>query len=201
MTSRIEFTPDRPLPDLPGLRDIDLETDVPTRPDTLPDGRRVLVIGELTRWQNVPLVPGDSARSCGLGVLLRLGESPLPGQTHALSIRGLAFWLESKGVPASIEQGHSLEDLALSIEAGWGVIAFVNSGELWGRADALNNGDPDRAVLVTAIVRDAQHRDLVGVYIREAAGESSGRLFLADALEAAWLGAGGSFLVVGARRE
>jgi hypothetical protein len=123
-----------------------------------------------------------------------MGEAPL-------SVRGLAAWLRGAGVPAAVEHGHSLEDLAQAVEAGWGVVAFVNSGGLWGRPDALGSGEADRAVLVTAVARDARHGELSGGYLRDPTRAGAGAFVPADVLDAAWLGAGGMLVVAGARRE
>lgn len=201
MTERIEFSADRPPPDVPGLRGDAWQVDVPTRSDILPDGRAVLVVGEPARWGELPLLPSDSARSCGEGLLRTLGVAPPPGEATALSVQGLADWLETAGVAAALEQGHSLEDLAQAVEAGWGVVAFVNSGELWNRADTLTNGDPDRAVLVSALARHPQQGELMGIYVSEPAREAANRFVPAETLEAAWLNAGGVFIVAGVRNN
>jgi hypothetical protein len=104
-------------------------------------------------------------------------------------------------VPAAVENGHALEDLAQEVEAGWGVVAFVNSGELWGRPDALGNGEADRAILVAAVARDPTQGELLGLYARDPDGPAEGVFVPADRLEASWLGCGGVFVVAGARRE
>jgi hypothetical protein len=200
MTSRLEFTPDRPLPDIPELGAAGLEVEVPTRPDVLPDGRAALVVGEPGRWNDIPLHPGESAGSCAAGLIHALGGTP-PDEMGTVSVRGLAALLEGAGVPAAVEDGHALEDLAQEVEAGWGVVAFVNSGELWGRPDALGNGDADRAVLVAAVARHPTQGELLGVYVRDPVGPAESAFIPADRWEAAWLGAGGVFVVAGARRE
>ncbi len=197
--TRIEFIPDEPPPDLPGLPDASLEADVPARPAVLPDGREVLLLGEPQRW-DAPAPPGDSSRACGALLLLALGEAP-PAAEAEPSVSGLAAWLRAAGVAAAVEEGHSPEDLAQAVEAGWGVIAFVNAGALWGRSDALGGGESDRAVLVTAVARGKRDGGLVGAYVRDPARTGPAAFVASEALAAAWLHAGGLFVVVSESRS
>jgi hypothetical protein len=198
MSSRYSFNPEHPLPDVPGLGDDVLEVEVPGRPDVLPDGRAVLVLGEPDRWKELPVAPGDSARSCGEQVLQRLGErAGAPPEAGELSAGGMAAWLEGAGIRASFERGCSLEDLAQSVESDLAAVAFVNSGELWGEPDLFGNGEADRAVLVTGVARDAARGAVVGAFVNDPRARRMGALVGAAALEHAWLDAGGALLVAG----
>lgn len=60
--------------------------------------------------------------------------------------------LEANGVPATL-QTSNMEDLAAKLEAGYGVIAGVDSGEIWGTPEdaAAEDGRMDHFLVVTEI--------------------------------------------------
>ncbi|WP_458683392.1 C39 family peptidase [Prescottella equi] len=83
----------------------------------------------------------DRALELGLFV----GGDPANGMT----ITSLEVLLEDQGVPCHVESS-SVDDLAAKLDDGYGVIAMVDSGELWTPADEIVEDDTADHVLVVA---------------------------------------------------
>ncbi|MET3642824.1 hypothetical protein ABIC73_004427 [Prescottella equi] len=83
----------------------------------------------------------DRALELGLFV----GGDPANGMT----ITSLEVLLEDQGVPCHIESS-SMDDLAAKLDDGYGVIAMVDSGELWTPADEIVEDNTADHVLVVA---------------------------------------------------
>jgi hypothetical protein len=127
------------------------------------------------------------SRGLNLGFCDNTRDANLSG---GVSQDQLVRLLEDSRVPGCAERGYSLEDMAQNIESGSSVVAFVNAGELWNRADEPSLIEANHAVLMEGVVRDAESEEITGFYIRDPA--SSGRSFVdADKVTRMWLDAGG----------
>ncbi|NKV32945.1 hypothetical protein GS921_24975 [Rhodococcus hoagii] len=69
--------------------------------------------------------------------------------TNGMTITSLEVLLEDQGVPCHVESS-SMDDLAAKLDDGYGVIAMVDSGELWTPADEVVEDDTADHVLVVA---------------------------------------------------
>ncbi|WP_182906769.1 C39 family peptidase [Microbispora sp. H13382] len=195
--------------------------DVPAHLDVLPDGRETLVIGDVAglaelahRQGEVPEFQG----TCGIcsceGVLRRFGvevsERDLvehavtnglcevtgnPDTSGATTMEGQARILGDFGVPAHVEYGHSLEDLAANVEHGRGIIIAANAGELWQDPDSWEGGRPNHAVTVTGVARDPSDGSVEGFFVNDSGTGEAGKFVDAATMEAAWLQAGGRSVV------
>jgi hypothetical protein len=203
----------------------ELVADVPTCLDVLPDGREALVLGDVPGARDLHHSQGDNPwgfqGTCGIvsceNVLRQFGVevSETEVLTHALS-RGLctiaddpsrsggttafdrAQILSDFGVPAQATNVGSLEELAGFVEGGHGVIAGVNAGVLWDDAGAYDTGQSNHAVVVTAIARDRETGELLGLFINDSGrgvAEDAGRFVDTARFEQCHLGAGGMVVV------
>ncbi|MGW4482139.1 C39 family peptidase [Rhodococcus triatomae] len=87
------------------------------------------------------------ARALELGLVE--DDDPNAGMT-LVNIEAL---LEDQGVPGSIVGG-SLADLATKLDEGYGVIAMVDSGEIWGTDSGGEDDAPDHVLVVAGIDQD-----------------------------------------------
>lgn len=69
--------------------------------------------------------------------------------TNGMTITSLEVLLEDQGVPCHVESS-SMDDLAAKLDDGYGVIAMVDSGELWTPADEVVEDNTADHVLVVA---------------------------------------------------
>lgn len=69
--------------------------------------------------------------------------------TNGMTITSVEVLLEDQGVPCHVESS-SMDDLAAKLDDGYGVIAMVDSGELWTPADEIFEDDTADHVLVVA---------------------------------------------------
>nr|WP_233279762.1 C39 family peptidase [Prescottella equi]AKG90562.1 putative C39 family peptidase [Prescottella equi] len=69
--------------------------------------------------------------------------------TNGMTITSLEVLLEDQGVPCHVESS-SMDDLAAKLDDGYGVIAMVDSGELWTPSDEVVEDDTADHVLVVA---------------------------------------------------
>lgn len=194
------------------------QADVPRHLDALPDGREVVVIGDVERLKDFNHLQGDNGLgfqgTCGIvscqDILRQFGVEVSEDDLvrHAAS-RGLcnleggagdcggttvfdqAQLLHDWGVSATVETNGTLESLAEAVESGRGTIAEVNAGVLWDRADAYGDGGPNHAIVVTGVARDASTGEVVGVYINDSGVPDSGKFIDAATFNAAWAEAGG----------
>jgi len=195
--------------------------DVPTTTDVLPDGRTVVIYGDAegdTRFNhhqgdNPYGVKGD----CGLvscqDVLLQHGinvtEADVvkhaaqngecviasnPEQSGGTSPESQAQLLRDYGVDAHAEKGDSIDQLANHIEKGQQVIIGVNAGVLWNDSRYYENGQANHAVTVTAVVRDQQTGQVLGVVLNDS-GDGRTKFVDANTLTQAWTNTGGQCVV------
>jgi len=74
--------------------------------------------------------------------------------TSGMTMASLEVLLEDQGVPCHIEMS-SMDDLAAKLDAGYGVIAMVDSGEIWTPGgEAVEDDTPDHALVVAGIDTD-----------------------------------------------
>lgn len=111
--------------------------------------------------------------------------------TNGMTITSLEVLLEDQGVPCHIESS-SMDDLAAKLDDGYGVIAMVDSGELWTPADEIVEDDTADHVLVVAGI-DAD-RDVV-ILSDPGHPEGNGLEVPIAQFENAWADSGNTMLV------
>ena len=157
----------------------DTGIDVPARLDALRDGTPSVTIGDVAGYAELNHRQGDNPsgirEDCGL-----------------VSCQDV---LNQFGVPAHADSGQSLEQLAVSVEQGHGVIAEANAGVLWDDASYVESGQANHAVTVTGVARDPLTGDIQGFYINDSGTGQSGEFVSAQAMTTAWQEAGGQCVV------
>ena len=199
------------------------QVDVPTHLDVLPDGSATVIAGDVGGYADFNHQQGDNPygfqQDCGLvscqDVLNQFGvpvneadvvghaisngqcevDPDSPGDSGGSSPQEQARLLTDFGVPAHVETGESLEDLAGHVESGRGTIVGVNVGVLWNDADAYENGEANHAVTVTGVARDPLTGQIQGFYINDSGNGESGKFVPAAAMQQAWQGTGGTCVV------
>lgn len=84
-------------------------------------------------------------RALELGLFL--GDDPSQGMT----LDGIEALLDDQDVPCHIESG-TLDDLKTKLDDGYGIIAMVDSGEIWYRDEEFaEDSTPDHVVVVAGI--------------------------------------------------
>ena len=196
---------------------------VPLQLGQLPDGRPGLIIGDVRGYaafnhlqgENADGDRGDCGVVCCAEVLnqfaVRLREEDVVRHaTHCHELHRVAGrpdqsgWtlpaeqaaiLNDYGVPARAEEDQSIEELALAVQHGHGVIAMVNAGALWSDPRVLGHGQANHAVTVTGIARDPFDGALQGFYINDSGNGESGQFVSAHLMTTAFERTGG-FCVV-----
>ena len=186
---------------------------------TLDDGREVLQIGDVERAREVHEVQGHNDfgfnGTCGLAAIaceLKLfgrdvSENDvvrLALETRQCSVTNNPFTsggtrapervalLEAFGLPAHWEKAVSLEQVALHVERGEGVILGLNTGVLWNDARAYDNGQSNHAVAAIATLRDTNTGQLIGFRINDtASADGAGQFVDAQTAQAALVNASG----------
>jgi len=195
----------------------------PQNLDTLPDGRDVLVIGDPDGYADFNHQQGDNdlgfQQDCGLcssqDVLNQFGidvnendvvrpavdNSECDVNPNAASNSGgtTADWqanlLSDYGVPAHVENGGSMDDLANNITDGHSVIIEVNAGTLWNDANSYGDGSANHAITVTGVVRDPSTSEIMGFYVNDS-GDGKGEKFVdASTMQHMWADTGGQSVV------
>ena len=200
-----------------------LSGDIPSHKDVLPDGREVLVIGDVERCKEFNHRQGDNPYgykgTCGLvsceGILRRFGINVTESDVvkyaveHNLCFRGDKFGgggtteyqqakiLTDYGVPAHPERIGSLERLAQYVSEGRGIITEVNAGVIWNDPNAFEQGQANHAIVVTGVSRDMHTGQIQGFYINDSGkgSQNSGRFVDAKIMENAWLRTGSNAVV------
>lgn len=208
---------------------IDQALEVPRMLDVLPDGREVVVIGDVKGSAEFNHKQGDHrqgdnfeqiTQTCGLvsceNVLRQFGifvtEDTLVGYTGEVGLRagdgtttavGVATVLTNYGVPSHVANPLTLETLASEIESGRGVIAGVNAGVLWDDRDSFGNGNPNHAINVSGVGRDPATGAIIGFYINDSGTGESGKFIDIDTFRYAFApnGGGGEAVVTDAARS
>ncbi|WP_338889776.1 C39 family peptidase [Rhodococcus sovatensis] len=124
-------------------------------------------------------------RAVELGLMA--GDDPAGGMT----LPDIEILLEDQGVPATISSG-SLDDLRAALDNGQGVVAMVDSGEIWKpEHEGVEDNRPDH-VLVVAGIDDAR-----GVVILSDPGVPNGNQLEVpiEQFEQAWADSGNQMLV------
>jgi hypothetical protein len=196
---------------------------VPVSPGRLPDGRPVIVLGNVRSYAAFNHVQGDNPDhdygDCGIvscaDVLdqfgLRLTEADVI--RHATRCREAHLvagrpersgWtvpseqaqiLSDYGVPARALRDQSADQLASAVQLGYGVIAGVNAGVLWTDSRFLGDGQANHAVTVTGIAREPYDGALEGFYINDSASGMSAEYVSVPLMTTAFVRTGG-FCVV-----
>lgn len=158
--------------------------------ELLPDGRAAILIGDTSAWdipagmsENNPDAAG-AANRC-LAVLLQFLQRPGEIDLSSLAIADLEEQLRSAQLEVVCTQAETCEDLAQQIETGRFVVLFVNAGNLWQSAAAVEDGHANHAVLATAVARD-QAGDLLAMLIRDPARKTP-RYLSIQLLTSCWL--------------
>ncbi|MFF9063978.1 hypothetical protein ACF09E_01330 [Streptomyces sp. NPDC014891] len=199
----------------------ELVPDVPYRLDTLPDGREIVIIGDVETFADHTHRQGDNPfgflGTCGLcsceGVLRQFGIEVTEADVVAHAIaRGLCETkgpaemrggttpsdqcriLADFGVPAHVETADSLEDLAERLEHGHGVVIAANAGVLWDDADYWEGGRANHAVVPIGVARNPDTGEIRGMIVNDSSQEAA-RFVDATTMAEAWLAAGGRCVV------
>lgn len=111
--------------------------------------------------------------------------------TNGMTITSLEVLLEDQGVPCHLESS-SMDDLAAKLDDGYGVIAMVDSGELWTPGAEMGEDDTADHVLVVAGIDTDR-----GVVILSDPGhpDGNGLEVPIDQFEDAWADSGHTMLV------
>ncbi|HLJ57631.1 MAG TPA: C39 family peptidase [Chthonomonadaceae bacterium] len=200
-----------------------LEGAAPQHMDTLPDGREVLITGDTDGYRDFNHQQGDNdlgfQQDCGLvssqDVLNQFGVDVnendvvhhavdnnecqvVPGD-NANSGGTTADWqanvLSDYGVPAHVENGGSMDDLANNIQDGHGVIIEVNAGVLWDDPNSYGDGQSNHAITVTGVVRDPSTSEITGFVVNDS-GDGKGEKYVdAATMQQMWVDTGGQSVV------
>ncbi|HEX5416282.1 MAG TPA: C39 family peptidase [Chloroflexota bacterium] len=198
--------------------------EMPTFTDTLPDGREIVIYGDAEGDSAFNHQQGDNPYGvqgdCGLvscqDVLLQNGVSVTeaeviehaaengecvidpndPEMSGGTSPESQAELLRDYGIDANAESGDTIDDLADNIQSGKQVIIGVNAGILWNDAQYYENGQANHAITVTAVVRDEQTGQILGVVVNDS-GDGQTKFVDAATLQAAWCDTGGQCVVAG----
>lgn len=212
-----DLTPAEMLADALLSDAIDHALEVPRMLDVLPDGREVVVVGDVKGSAEFNHQQGDNpwgiTEDCGLvsceNVLrqfgIRVSEADLVKFTGDVGLRadngstsaeGLAAVLTLYGVPSHVANPMTLEMLASEVESGRGVIAGVNSGILWNDPAYLGNGSPNHAINVSGVGRDPATGAIIGFYINDSGTGESGKFIGIDTFRDAFARRGDGEAVV-----
>ena len=100
------------------------------------------------------------------------------------------------GIPARVEQGRSLDDIAAYVEQGRGVELGVNAGLLWNDPAYYRDGRSNHAIALTNAVRDGSG-ELVGFEVCDSGKHDAPLDFVpADVMQRAFAEIGGECVVV-----
>lgn len=218
MIDRIsDLTPAEMLADALLSDAIDQALEVPRMLDVLPDGREVVVIGDVRGAAEFNHLQGDNEEeiggTCGLvscenvlhqfgihikeGDIVRFaGEVGMRQADGATTLFNQADLLTEYGVPSHVAAPLTVEMLAAEIESGRGVIAAVNSGVLWSQSAFVGTGDADHAINVSGVGRDPATGAVIGFYINDSGTGESGKFIPIDMFRDAWAPTGAGAAVV-----
>jgi Peptidase_C39 like family len=188
-------------------------TEVPVQLEQLPDGRESLVAGDPEHCKDFNHKQGANdlgfTQDCGLvscsDILLQFGvevtENDVvhhavdnwecdvknePNMDGGTTVDNQAKILSDYGVPAHAQQAESIEDLAVFLEQGHGVIAEVNAGVLWNDPNKYGAGYANHAIVITGVARDPQTDAIQGFYINDSGTGDSARFVDVKTMKGAW---------------
>lgn len=204
-------------------------TDTPQELGLLADGRLGLISGRVQEMARLCHLQGDNiygfTGTCGIvsaeeileGFGIHTSENELV--TDALS-RGLCTFtdspqtsggttcfqqselLTSHGVSSSVDFGLSIDDLAQRVEEGRGVIAEVNAGFIWSRADCLGSVlSSNHAIVVTGVSRDPASGKIQGFLINDSGSNEKAKFVDADIMRCAFEWTGGQVVYTNPRLD
>jgi hypothetical protein len=196
---------------------------VPAQACRLPDGEPSITIGDVHGYATFNHLQGDNPEhdrgDCGIvacaNVLNQFGIGVTEADVieHATRRRELhvveglpeqSGWtlpaeqaqiLCDYGLPAHAEEGWSIEQLAVAVQRGHGVLAGVNAGVLWSNPLALEHGQANHVVTITGVARDPDDGALQGFYINDSGSGYSAHFIAAHLMTTAFVHTGG-FCVV-----
>ncbi len=190
-------TPDVPPQTLDAPNPNMVSLDVPMEVDTLGDGRKTEIIGDVRRLEDVNTKQGDNpygylgdcglvscknvfeqfgmdsteARVVGYAAAHGLCDVGKPGdppeQLGGTTPMDQAKILSDNGVPSHVWTATSVDDLAGFVQAGRGVIIGVNAGILWNDANYVEDGNPNHAITVIGVLRDPTTQALEGFVVND----------------------------------
>jgi uncharacterized protein YvpB len=196
--------------------------EVPTTLEVLPDGRESVVTGDVVGLAEFSHPQGDNPfgfeGTCGLvsceDVLRQFGvevteadvveHAVLNGQCYVGDDPAMAggttpesrvALLADYQIPAHVESGQSLEDLAADVEQGSGVIISANAGYLWDDPNAFDTGQSNHAVVVTGVARDPETGQIQGFFINDSGTGQAGQFVDATTMDMAYIQTGGMAVV------
>ncbi len=202
-----------------------LDAHVPERLDELPDGRPSLMLGDVPGDALLNHRQGDNPEhfqgDCGLvsveDVLrqfrahvteadvvthaIQRGEcqaDPAADQSGGTQPSQDAQILADYGVPAQVKSGQTMEQLAVLVEQGRGVIIGVNCGVLWQIPADVGDGSVNHAVTVTGVALDPHGDGIQGFYINDSGNGKSAEFVGTILMRVAWQDAGGWTVVTSA---
>lgn len=202
------------------------EGEAPSYTDVTPDGKEVIVYGQPNDFAEFNHQQGDNdlgfQEDCGLcssqDVLNQFGvqvdendivhhavqnnecytDATNPSNSGQTTADWQAQVLSDYGVPAHVENGGSLDNLADNVQAGHGTIIEVNAGVLWNDANSYGDGSSNHAITVTGVVRDPSTNEVTGFYINDSGDGKSAQYVDAATMQTAWVDAGGQSVVTDA---
>ncbi|AII10712.1 C39 family peptidase [Rhodococcus opacus] len=122
---------------------------------------------------------------------LELGLMQDGDPAQGMTLPNLEILLEDQGVPCTVQDG-SIDDLKTKLEDGYGVIAMVDSGEIWNPDQEAGEDDTADHFLVVAGIDETR-----GVVILSDPGAPNGNQLEVpiDQFENAWVDSGCKMLV------
>lgn len=209
-----------------GENPANMEGAAPAQWDTLPDGREVVVFGSPDGYADFNHQQGDNdlgfKEDCGLcssqDVLNQFGVDVTENDVvhHAVdnnecyvnpndatnSGQTTADWqahlLSDYGVPAHVENGGSIDDLAQNMKDGHAVIIEVNAGVLWNDANSYGDGGANHAITVTGVVTDPATNEVTGFYVNDSGDGHAAKYVDAATMQQMWVDCGGQSVVTDA---
>lgn len=164
---------------------------------TLPDGQSVKMVGDLKLWAG-DLGFGNSSFTCVSAALRAFGKAT-DILSEPLSLADFEDTLRTADLHVVSSVSQSLEDLAQQLELGSIVMILVNAGVFWNKSAAVEDGQENHAVLVTAIARN-KNEDIVAVQLRDPS-RNMAEFATPELLCNAWLKAGGLLVAVRLHEE
>jgi hypothetical protein len=124
-----------------------------------------------------------------------------PEQRGGTGTQAIVEVLHHYGVEAHGEYGGGLEQLALNIAAGRGVIIGIESAVIWPEGERPGfrpTGKADHAITVTGVQLDQATGKPLGFYINDSGAGQFNRFVSAEMMERAWVNSGGGSVVTNA---
>jgi len=191
--------------------------------DTRPDGRPVIVTGDVDRCRDFCELQGQNdlgfLGTCGLcaakdvlnqffkdvkenDVVKYAADHGLcttndtdPAMNGGTTPSDQAQILIDFGVPAHVEGGATLDDLAQFVEEGRGIIIGVDAGVLWGDFDSCSFYYPNHGITVTGVMRDLTNSNVIGYYVNDSGTGTGAQYVSIEKMEMMWSAVNGSCVI------